>query len=246
MFRKKKILLTTTAVAVVLTLGATTFIVNAVTNPTDQEQGFITKKKSSSAQSFSQKSVASTSQKEQSATSSGSNQSAATTSSNTNKVDANSSASTSSSAGTNPSTNSTSSTATPVVSNTLTQDDFRSSDDLAYRMIALYGLANGDDQWQKLSLMQSKGIILTKMANQSNPTFTAKVVGGTDSDVAYYKYLMNDTSSASQNGTKPMSFSQNNTTDYRASITDVLNYVNSIGGRSVVQKMKFQLVENSN
>ncbi|CAK1234780.1 hypothetical protein [Fructobacillus cardui] len=242
MFRKKKILLTMTAVAVVLTLGATTFIVNAVMNPTDQEQGFITKKKSSLAQSSSQKSVASTNQKEPSVTSGGSNQNAATTSSNTNKQDANSSAGTSSSTG----TNSTSSTSTPMVSNTLTQDDFRSSDDLAYRMIALYGLAHGDDQWQKLSLMQSKGIVLTKVANQSNPTFIAKVVGDTGNDGAYYKYLMSDTSTASQSGTKPMSFSQNNTTDYRASITDVLNYANSIGGRSVVQKMKFQLVETSN
>lgn len=230
-----------TAVTVVLTLGATTFIVNAVTNPTDQEQGFIAKKKSSSAQSSSEKSVSSISQKAQSATSS--SQNAAITSSNTGKQGANSS----SNMGTSSSTNSSStSTSTPSVSNTLTQDDFRSSDDLAYRMIVLYGLAHGDDQWQKLSLMQSKGIILTKVANQLNPTFVAKVVDGTDSDIAYYKYLMNDTSTASQNGTKPMSFSQNSTTDYRASITDVLNYVNSIGGRQAVQKMQFQLVETSN
>ncbi|CAK1245466.1 hypothetical protein [Fructobacillus evanidus] len=242
MFRNKKILLTMTAVTVVLTLGATTFIVNAVTNPTDQEQGFIAKKKSSSAQSSSEKSVSSISPKAQSATSS--SQNAAVTSSNTGKQGANSSSNMGTSSSTNSS--STSSTSTPSVSNTLTQDDFRSSDDLAYRMIVLYGLAHGDDQWQKLSLMQSKGIILTKVANQSNPTFVAKVVDGTDSDIAYYKYLMNDTSTASQNVTKPMLFSQNSTTDYRASIADVLNYVNSIGGRQAVQKMKFQLVETSN
>lgn len=240
MFRKKKILLTMTAVAVVLTLGATTFIVNAVTNPTGQQQGLVAKKKSSSAQSSSQKSASSTSQKTQSTTSNSNSQNSTTASTDNSKQGANSSANTSSS------TNSASSTSTPTVSNTLTQDDFRASDDLAYRMIALYGLAHGDDQWQKLSLMQSKGIVLTKVANQSNPTFTAKVVGDTSSDAAYYKFLMNDNSTASQGGTKPMSFSQNNTTDYRASITDVLNYVNSIGGRQVVQKMKFQLVETSN
>ncbi|CAK1234854.1 hypothetical protein [Fructobacillus cardui] len=245
MFKKKKILLTMTVVTVVLTLGATTFIVNAVTNPSDQEQGFITKKKSSSAQSPSEKSVSSISQKVQSATGSSSNQGSAI-SSNTGKQVANSSSSANSNANSASTSSASNSASIPTVSNTLTQDDFRSSDDLAYRMIALYGLAHGDYQWQKLSLMQSKGIILTKVANQSNPTFTAKIVGDTGSDGAYYKYLMNDTSTASQSGTKPMSFSQNNTTNYRASIIDVLNYVNSIGGRSVVQKMKFQLVESSN
>ncbi|CAK1222281.1 unnamed protein product [Fructobacillus cardui] len=241
MFKKKKILLTMTAVTVVLTLGATTFIVNAVTNPTNQQLGFITKKKSSSAQSSSQKSVASTNQKTQSATTSG-NQKSAATSASTGNQEANASLSENS----NTKSASSALNSTSTLSNTLTQDDFRSSDDLAYRMIALYGLAHGDDQWQKLNLMQSKGIVLTQVANQSNPTFIAKAVGGADNDGAYYKYLMDDISSSSQGAAKPMSFSQNNTTNYRASIIDVLNYVNSIGGRSVVQKMKFQLVESSN
>lgn len=55
-------------------------------------------------------------------------------------------------------------------SNTLNEDDFRSSDDLAYRMIAIYGMVHGDSSWKGLA--SASGITMTRQPG-SAPVFIA-------------------------------------------------------------------------
>lgn len=121
-------------------------------------------------------------------------------------------------------------------SNTLTEDDFRSSDDLAYRMIAIYGMVHGDSSWK--GLVSATGITMTRQSG-SAPVFIATDTNG-GKYKAYYRYVMssNDTESQKQ----PLSFSENDAKEYRATLDDVLNYVNANGGRATVEKLNFKLV----
>lgn len=121
-------------------------------------------------------------------------------------------------------------------SNTLTEDDFRSSDDLAYRMIAIYGMVHGDSSWKGLA--SATGITMTRQSG-SAPVFIATDTNG-GKYKAYYRYVMssNDTESQKQ----PLSFSENDAKEYRATLDDVLNYVNANGGRATVEKLNFKLV----
>ncbi|MBS9339192.1 hypothetical protein G6R29_06180 [Fructobacillus sp. M2-14] len=123
-------------------------------------------------------------------------------------------------------------------SNTITMDDFRSSDEMAYRLIAFYGLGKGDANWQQLKRSATSGITMTRQ-QADTPVFTVKANAGT-SVKAYYRYVM--TSSDNQSQSRPLSFSQNDDSAYRATIADVLAYANDNGGRAAVQKMSFKLV----
>ncbi|CAK1226383.1 hypothetical protein [Fructobacillus tropaeoli] len=235
MFANKKILLTTAAV--VLSFGATTFIVHAVgNNMNDNQQNTFTPKKNTTAQSQSTNQNKATTANA-SSTSSQSSQSMTQKNSQVASADNSQSMKNNSTQ----TTNTDSQIQSGFSSNTLTVDDFRSSDDVAYRSIALYGMAHGDAQWQQLSSAQKKGIVMTKVTNEDNPTFVAKAVGSTTG--AYYRFIMND-STTTQSTSKPLSFSQIDATQYRASIADVLNYVNQVGGRQAIQKLNFQLIEN--
>lgn len=121
-------------------------------------------------------------------------------------------------------------------SNTLNEDDFRSSDDLAYRMIAIYGMVHGDSSWKGLA--SASGITMTRQPG-SAPVFIATDTKG-GKYKAYYRYVMssNDTESQKQ----PLSFSENDAKEYRATVDDVLNYANANGGRTTVEKLNFKLV----
>lgn len=121
-------------------------------------------------------------------------------------------------------------------SNTLTEDDFRSSDDLAYRMIALYGMLNGDASWK--ALQSAKGITMTRQSD-SVPTFAVTATSGGNT-TAYYRYAMTSNDTEAQK--KPLSFSKNDASQYRASVADVLTCVNANGGRATIQKLNFKLV----
>ncbi|GAP02327.1 hypothetical protein FPFC_012070 [Fructobacillus pseudoficulneus] len=220
MFANKKILLTTVAIATVLSLGATTFIVNAVSNSSVLEQLKSPTKKSKAAQSTDQDNAKPASTDQVTGNQSGaSTQSQSQTTDTSNQGQSNAS------------------------SNTLTQDDFRDSDDVAYRSIALYGLAHGDGAWQRLNTVQKKGIVMSKVTSQNGPTFVAKATGDSSSTAgAYYHFDMSN-SAAPQSDPKPLSFSQANDQQYRASIPEVLNYVNQVGGRRAIQNLKLQLNE---
>ncbi|CAK1229477.1 hypothetical protein R53140_OCIKHKEL_00363 [Fructobacillus fructosus] len=154
--------------------------------------------------------------------------SAAPSSSSSSQVEGDASASASSSTGHSQKGTST--------ANTLTEDDFRSSDDLAYRMITLYGLVNGDASWKALKSASS----LT-MIRQSDDTPTFLVTNGqSGKGAAYYRYVMSSTDTAIQD--KPLSFSKSDVKKYRASVEDVVDFVNAQGGRAVVERLNFKLV----
>lgn len=122
--------------------------------------------------------------------------------------------------------------------NTISMDDFRSSDEMAYRLIAFYGLSNGDGNWKKVKLDASKGITMTRQQSDA-PSFVVQANSGSTAK-AYYRYVM--TSNDEQSQSRPLSFSQNDNVSYRATIADVLDFANNNGGRSAVEKMSFKLV----
>ncbi|MBS9334883.1 hypothetical protein LQZ24_02365 [Fructobacillus sp. M1-13] len=132
---------------------------------------------------------------------------------------------------------SSSSSSSNSTSNTLTEDDFRSSDNLAYRMLTLYGMVNGDSSWK--ALQSASGITMTRQSD-STPTFVATATNG-GSTKAYYRYVMNSNDTESQK--KPLSFSKDDDGQYRATVSDVLSFVNANGGRSTVEKLNFKLIE---
>ncbi|MCK8616845.1 hypothetical protein LNP00_00470 [Fructobacillus sp. M158] len=155
-------------------------------------------------------------------------------------ADAGSSASSSSSAASSnneqSSSSRSSSSSSNTSSNTLTEDDFRESDDMAYRMIALYGLMNGDASWKAL---QSASTITFTRQSDSVPTFVATGSNGSTTK-AYYRYVMSSSDTESQK--KPLSFSKDDASQYRATVSDVLNCANANGGRATIEKLNFKLV----
>ncbi len=121
-------------------------------------------------------------------------------------------------------------------SNTLTEDDFRASDELAYRMITLYGLVNGDASWK--ALKSASSLTMTRQSD-AIPTFLV-TNGQSGNGVAYYRYVMSSNDMGVQD--KPLSFSKSDAKKYRASLEDVVNFVNAEGGRAVVERLNFKLV----
>lgn len=123
-------------------------------------------------------------------------------------------------------------------SQALTMDDFRSSDAMAYRLIAFYGMGNGDASWQQLKRSATSGITMTRQ-QANTPSFVATANAGS-SVKAYYRYVMSSSDTKTQ--ARPLSFSQNDDAAYRATIADVLAYANNNGGRAAVEKMSFNLI----
>lgn len=120
--------------------------------------------------------------------------------------------------------------------NTLTEDDFRSSDELAYRMITLYGLVNGDASWK--ALKSASSLTMTRQSD-TIPTFLV-TNGQSGKGAAYYRYVMSSNDTEVQD--KPLCFSKNDAKKYRASVEDVVDFVNAQGGRAVVERLNFKLV----
>ncbi|CAK1247902.1 hypothetical protein IV71_GL000449 [Fructobacillus fructosus KCTC 3544] len=120
--------------------------------------------------------------------------------------------------------------------NTLTEDDFRSSDELAYRMITLYGLVNGDASWK--ALKSASSLTMTRQSD-TIPTFLV-TNGQSGKGTAYYRYVMSSNDTEVQD--KPLCFSKNDAKKYRASVEDVVDFVNAQGGRAVVERLNFKLV----
>lgn len=233
---KQKKLLVTLLSTVILAAGAVTIIVKDIdTSASDRSKTISGGKKGSNSSSSSSAASKHAWEKEAQGEGLVADDSTVSTSSSAATSSASGSeakGSTSSSAN----SNAKSSQKGAAVSNTLTEDDFRSSDDLAYRMITLYGLVNGDASWK--ALKSASSLVMTRQSD-SIPTFRV-TNGQSGKGAAYYRYVMSSNDTEVQD--KPLSFSKSDAKKYRASVEDVVDFVNAQGGRAVVERLNFKLV----
>lgn len=232
MVKQNKLLVTMLSTAI-LAVGAVTLIVKDInSSASDRSQTSSSGKKSSSSSSATAKHSWEKNAQEEGLMADGSS----VKSTNSSESDSSSTSTAKSGSSSSSSSNSNSSQKGTTIANTLTEDDFRSSDDLAYRMIALYGMVNGDASWK--ALKSASSLVMTRQSD-SVPTFLV-TDGQSGKGSAYYRYVMSSNDTEVQD--KPLSFSKNDAKKYRATLEDVIDFVNAQGGRAVVERLNFKLV----